>query len=91
MPEVRETANFIRIAVRGKDEFKPKSFRTKKLKTSSIVLGKLKSTGKWETQAFLVRKDAPRSKVKYYLDKANDILRKEGRKPLSLSKIKQLI
>lgn len=84
--------NFIRMAVRGKEDFDPESFRTHVLDGHRRVAGKLKTTGEWQTQAFLVRRDAPIGKIKYWLSKANELIaRYKTGKRLSAKKLEDLM
>jgi hypothetical protein len=59
LPKMHVTKNYIRIRVRNPSDFIPKSFRTHDIGRkghSKRIAGRLKSTGEWKTQAWLISK-----------------------------------
>lgn len=56
---VPKTGRYVRVRVKSPKSFKPKSFRTHDIGRaghSKRVAGKLKKSGRWGTQAYLIPK-----------------------------------
>ena len=80
----RVTEDYIHLPIREADEFQESSFRTDdigKKGFSKRVAGKLRSTGKWATQKYLVSTDESPQMKRSFVKRAIDELRRLGRSP----------
>ncbi len=95
MPEIRVTDRYIRMGIRTPDDFRRGSLRTHDIGRkgySKRIGGKLKTTGRWATQSFLVsHEETPEAKVRF-LSQANDLIRREKLgTPLSFAKLRKVL
>jgi len=95
MPEIRRTEKYLRIGVRDTSDFFESSLRTHdigKKGFSKRIAGRLKATGKWGTQSFLVSHDeSPEMKMRFFVQANNYIRKNRLGKPLSLSRLNRLM
>jgi len=80
--KVHATKNYKRYRIRDPDEFKKGSFRTLDIgqpKKHQLIRGKLKKTGKWETQAVIAEKGIKDGMTKEIIEKAKKYSERESR------------
>jgi hypothetical protein len=95
MPEIRVTDRYIRMGVRGSEDFQRGSLRTHDIGRkgfSKRIGGKLKRTGKWATQSFLVsHEETPETKERFFRQANYLITREHTGTPLSHAKLRKLL
>ena len=90
---VRVTEKYIHFPIRETGEFRKGSFRTDdigKKGFSKRVAGKLKGTGKWATQKYLISREEPTSVKQEFIKRGLDEMNRLERAS-SLSKSRRLV